>query len=142
MVSTLPALPVRLPAGWVTLEPVDGALVAALPSADGERPAVVLTITPTRDPPEIGDAVDRLRAALSGGLLLVDDGPERCRRDTPAHRVVTAHFQNGRSVTTELWLVAGDQPAVLCAAVDTARYAELGLAVRRTLRSYRPNRET
>jgi hypothetical protein len=141
VVTTL-GLPVRLPTGWVALEPEDATLVAALPSADGQRPAVVLTITPTRDPPAIGDTVDQLRAALPGRLLLVDDGPERCRRDTPAHRVVTAHFQNGRGVTTELWLVAGDHPAVLCAAVDTARYAELGPVVRRTLRSYRPNPET
>jgi hypothetical protein len=129
--------PVRLPAGWVALEPVDGVQVAALPSGDGQRPAVVLTVTPTPDPPEIDSVVNQLRAELSGGLLLVDDGPARCRRATPARRVVTAHVQNGRSVTTELWIVSGDQPAVLCAAVDTARYAELGPVVERMLRSYR-----
>jgi hypothetical protein len=81
--------------------------------------------------------LDQLRAALPVDLLVVDEGPARCRRDTPAHRVLTAHTHDGRGVTTELWLVAGDRPAVLCAAVDTARYAKLGPVVQRVLRSYR-----
>ena len=129
---------VRLPARWVQLDPIRGAHVAALPAGDGEPPAAVLTVTPARDPDHTDRqrVLDRLRRALSVDLLIVDEGPVRCRRDTPAHRMLTAHTHHGRGVTTELWLVAGARPAVLCAAVDTARYAELAPVVQRVLRSY------
>jgi hypothetical protein len=128
--------PVRLPAGWVPLAPVEGSQVAVLPNGDGERPTGVLTVTSVAAGDPLDDAVDRLRSARPG-LLLLDEGPVRCRGDRPAHRVLTAHVQHGRSMTTELWLVAGEPAALLCATVDTACYAALYPVIQRTLRSYR-----
>ena len=129
---------VRLPAGWVRLDPLAGVQVAALPAGDGEPPAAVLTVTPAQDPDHTDRqrVLDRLRSALPVDLLVVDEGPARCRHDVEVHRMLTAHTHDGRGVTTELWLVAGERPAVLCAAVDTARYAELGPVVQRMLRSF------
>jgi hypothetical protein len=128
--------PLRLPAGWEPLAPVAGVPAAVLPNGDGERPAGVVTVTqaPALDTPE--GLLDQLRAAQPD-LLILDQGSARCRGDLAAHRLLTTHVQQGRSITTELWLVPGEPSALLCAAVDTARYAELRPAVQRALRSYR-----
>jgi hypothetical protein len=80
--------------------------------------------------------VASMRAA-EPGLLVIDEAAVCCRGNVPAHRVLTAHAERHRGVTTELWLVGGAAPALLCAAVDTASYAELGAELRRALRSYR-----
>jgi hypothetical protein len=119
--------PLRLPPGWVALGPG----LAALPAGDGERPAAVVSVTPGP-----GADLDGLRA--TPGLLVLDEHETHCRGGVPAHRLLTTHRQGDRSLTTEVWTVAGAAPAVLCAAVDTARYADLGPLVRRVLRSYRP----
>jgi hypothetical protein len=140
VVSRPPAL--RLPAGWHALDPVEGCAVAVLPAADGPRPAGVLSVTALtgddRSPADMAAGVlDDLRTS-GGAYLVLDEEPTRCRGGTPAHRVLTAHTAHDRGITTELWLVGGAAPAALCAAVDTARYAEIRPALHRALRSYRP----
>jgi hypothetical protein len=119
--------PLRLPPGWVALEPG----LAALPAGDGLPPAAVVSVVP-------GTGTDLGSVRTVPGVLVLDEDETRCRGGVPAHRLLTTHRQGGRSLTTEVWSVAGPAPAVLCAAVDTARYAELGPLVRRVLRSYRP----
>jgi hypothetical protein len=132
----------RLPAGWHALEPVEGCAVAVLPAADGPRPSGVLTVTalPGADRPPADMAagvLDDLRTA-GGAHLVLDECPVRCRGGISAYRVLTAHTEHDRGITTELWLVAGAAPAARCAAVDTTRYAEVRPALHRALRSYRP----
>jgi hypothetical protein len=133
-------LPVQLPAGWVQVDAPGEVRSAALPEEDGAYPAAVVTITPAAEAgrDELQRVLDQMRATLPVDLLVLDAGPARCRRGTPAHRVLVAHTHVGRGLTTELWLVGGARPAVLCAAVDTARYAALGPVVQRMLRSYGP----
>jgi hypothetical protein len=137
--------PLRLPTGWVAFGPIEGREVAVLPSEvggdGGGRPAGVITITSlrgdSRPPAEVATDVVRALAGIETDLLVLDEGTVRCRGNVPAHRVLTAHTERGRGITTEVWVVAGAAPAALCAAVDTARYAELGPALHRALRSYR-----
>jgi hypothetical protein len=124
--------PLRLPAGWEPLAPVAGAPAAVRPNGDGERPAGVVTVTQTPPIATPEDILGQLRAAQPG-LLVLDRGGACCRGGLPAHRLLTTHVQGGRSITTELWLVPGEPAAVLCAAVDTARYA--GAASRRPARA-------
>lgn len=132
----------RIPAGWVPRDIDDEHEVAVLPADDDGEPAGVLTVTPLpgddRSPAETAaDALGGLHLAAGENLLVLDAGPVRCRGNTPAYRVLLAHTQRGRGVTTELWVVGGTAPAALCAAVSTARYAELAPVLHRALRSYR-----
>jgi hypothetical protein len=137
----MPPFPLRLPPEWVRVDPVGDSEMAVLPSDDGDgRPVGVLTVTALSDagPPPAVAAEEALTTARRTGisLVIIDEGTAHCRGDTPAYRVLTAHTQGGRGITTELWLVGGDRPATLCAAVDTAHYAELGPVLHRMLRSY------
>jgi hypothetical protein len=132
----------RLPAGWRALDPVEGCAVAVLPADGLPRPAGVLTVTDLpgddRTPADMAAAtLDDLRAA-GVACLVLDEGPVRCCGGTPAYRVLTAHTEYDRGITTELWLVGGGAPAALCAAVDTAAYAAVRPGLHRALRSYRP----
>ncbi|TYK43635.1 hypothetical protein [Actinomadura decatromicini] len=124
--------PLRLPTGWVVLPTIGDVRVAALPRGDGERPVGVLTVTAGQ-----GNAGDPLCDAWrETGVLVLDDEPVRCRGGVSARRLLTAHTQNGRALTSEIWFVEGDRPAVLCAAVEASRYAGLAPAIGRSMRSY------
>ncbi|GAA0543572.1 hypothetical protein [Actinomadura livida] len=121
--------PLSLPDGWRAMGPTDGVHMAALPGEDGETPKAVVTVGPSDEPAPDG---------LDAMTLILDEGEVRCRGGVPARRLLTAHPQGERCVTTELWLVAGDAPANLCAVVDTIYYARLRPELQRILRSYRP----
>jgi hypothetical protein len=122
-------VPLRLPDGWRAVGRVGDVRLAVLPGADGETPVAVVTVGPPDESAPDG---------LSAVALVLDESETRCRGGVPARRFLTAHTQGERCVTTELWLVAGDVPASLCAVVDTVHYARLAPELHRILRSYRP----
>lgn len=133
----------RLPDGWRTWGRVGEYLVAA-PDAAPEpgRPVLMYTAAPNAERLPLRALAAALCADLTTryeDLIVLDLADMRCRGRRPAVRVLSTQVTDGRSVTTEHWLVegSGDRVHVLAAVVPTGRYADLVDGLHRAMRGFR-----
>jgi hypothetical protein len=77
-------------------------------------------------------------AAVRDELIVLDEGPERCRGGQPAHRILYTCLSQGLSLTAEHWVVVGKHELhALSAAAPTATWRDVEPLLRRVLRSFR-----
>ena len=77
-------------------------------------------------------------AAARDELIVLDEGPERCRAGRPAHRVLYTCLSQALSLTVEHWVVAGRRELhVLTVAAPTATWRVVEPSLRPVLRAFR-----
>lgn len=138
---TVPVFPMRLPDGWRPRGHI-GEYTVAAPDSGRPRPMLMYAEAPNEERVPVGQLAVAACARLPddyADLLVLDLAAVRCRGGRHGMRVLSTHVAEGRSVTTEHWLVegSGDRVHVLAAVVPTGRYAELAGTLHRAMRSFR-----